>query len=40
MFKRGFGYGLTAKRLGVHAAAVREWQKMYHVIGKDGLLTM
>ena len=40
MFKRGFGYGLTAKRLGVPAATVREWQKMYRVIGKDGLLAM
>ena len=40
MFERGFGYGLTAKRLGVSAATVREWQKMYHVIGKGRLLTM
>ncbi|MFV1050244.1 helix-turn-helix domain-containing protein, partial [Klebsiella pneumoniae] len=40
MFERGFGYGLTAKKLGVSAATVREWQKMYHVIGRDGLLTM
>ena len=40
MFERGFGYDLTAKRLGVSAATVREWQKMYHVIGKDGLLAM
>ena len=40
MFKRGFGYGLTAKRLGVPAATVREWQKMYRVIGRDGLLAM
>ena len=40
MFERGFGYGLTAKRLGVSAATVREWQKMYHVIGKGGLLAM
>ena len=40
MFERGFGYGLTAKRLGVSAATVREWQKMYRVIGKDGLLAM
>ena len=40
MFERGFGYGLTARKLGVSAATVREWQKMYHVIGKDGLLTM
>ncbi len=40
MFERGFGYGLTARKLGVSAATVREWQKMYRVIGKDGLLTM
>ena len=40
MFERGFGYGLTARKLGVSAATVREWQKMYHVIGKDGLLAM
>ncbi|QXW97912.1 helix-turn-helix domain-containing protein [Rothia mucilaginosa] len=40
MFERGFGYGLTARKLGVSAATVREWQKTYHVIGKDGLLTM
>ena len=40
MFERGCGYGLTARRLGVSAATVREWQKMYHVIGRDGLLAM
>ena len=40
MFERGFGYGLTASRLGVSAATVREWQKMYRVIGKGGLLAM
>ena len=40
MFEKGFGYGLTASRLGMSAATVREWQKTYHVIGKDGLLTM
>ena len=40
MFKRGFGYGLTARRLGVSAATVREWQKMYRVIGRGGLLAM
>ena len=40
MFERGFGYGSTASRLGVSAATVREWQKMYRVIGKGGLLTM
>ena len=40
MFERGCGYGLTASRLGVSAATVREWQKMYHVIGRDGLLAM
>ena len=34
MFERGFGYGLTARKLGVSAATVREWQKTYHVIGK------
>ena len=37
MFERGFGYGLTASRLGVSAATMREWQKMYRVIGRDGL---
>ena len=40
MFEKGFGYGLTAKRLGMSAATVREWQKMYRVIGKGGLLAM
>ena len=40
MFEKGRGYRLTAKRLGVSAATVREWQKMYHVIGKGRLLTM
>lgn len=40
MFERGFGYGLTARKLGVSAETVREWQKMYRVIGRDGLLTM
>lgn len=40
MFESGLGYDLTAKRLGVSAATVREWQKMYRVIGKDGLLAM
>ena len=40
MFERGFGYGLTAKKLGMSAATVREWQKTYRVIGKDGLLAM
>ena len=40
MFERGFGYGLTASRLGVSAATMREWKKMYRVIGRDGLLAM
>ena len=40
MFERGYGYGLTARKLGVSAATVREWQKMYRVIGRSGLLTM
>ena len=40
MFERGFGYSLTARRLGVSAETVREWQKMYRVIGRDGLLAM
>ena len=40
MFERGFGYGLTARRLGVSAETVREWQKMYRVIGRDGLVAM
>ena len=40
MFERGFGYRLTAGRLGVSAETVREWQKMYRVIGRDGLLAM
>lgn len=38
MFEKGFGYGVTAKRLGVPAATVREWQKMYRVIGRAGFL--
>ena len=40
LFERGCGYQLTAKRLGVPAEAVRDWQKTYRVIGKDGLLAM
>lgn len=40
MFEKGCGYRLTARKLGVSAATVREWQKMYRVIGKDGLLAM
>lgn len=40
MFEKGFGYGVTARKLGVSAATVREWQKMYRVIGKGGLLAM
>ena len=40
MFEKGLGYGVTARKLGVSAATVREWQKMYHVIGKGGLLAM
>ncbi len=40
MLERGFGYGLTARKLGVSAETVREWQKMYRVIGRGGLLTM
>ena len=40
MFESGFGYGLTARKLGMSAATVREWQKMYHVIGRNGLLAM
>ena len=40
MFERGFGYGLSARRLGVCAETVREWQKMYRVIGRGGLLAM
>ena len=40
MFERGFGYRLTAGRLGVSAETVREWQKMYRVIGRGGLLAM
>ena len=40
LFERGFGYGLTAKRLGVPAEAVRHWQETYRAIGKDGLLAM
>ena len=40
MFEKGFGYGLTARKLGVPAATVREWQKTYRVIGKSGLLAM
>ena len=40
MLDKGCGYGVTAKRLGVSAATVSEWQKMYRVIGKGGLLAM
>ena len=40
MFERGFGYRLSARRLGVSAETVREWQKMYRVIGRGGLLAM
>ena len=40
MFEKGCGYRLTAKSLGISAATVREWQKMYRVIGKGGLLAM
>ena len=40
MFEKGRGYRLTARKLGVSAATVREWQKMYRVIGRDGLLAM
>ena len=40
MFERGLGYGVTARKLGVSAATVREWQKMHHVIGRSGLLAM
>ena len=40
MFEKGCGYRLTARRLGVSAATVREWQKMYRVIGKGGFLAM
>ena len=40
MFESGLGYDLTAKRLGVSAATVREWQKMYRVIGRSGFLAM
>ena len=40
MFESGLGYDLTARRLGVSAATVREWQKTYRVIGRSGLLAM
>ena len=40
MFEKGRGYRLTARKLGVSAATVREWQKMYRVIGRSGLLAM
>ena len=40
MFEKGLGYGSTAKSLGISAATVREWQKMYRVIGRSGLLAM
>ena len=40
MFEKGRGYRLTARKLGMSAATVREWQKMYRVIGKGGLLAM
>ena len=37
LFERGCGYALTARRLGVPAETVREWQKMYRAIGRNGL---
>ncbi len=40
MFERGCGYDLTAKSLGMSAATVREWQKMYRVNGRSGFLAM
>ena len=40
MFESGFGYDLTARKLGMSAATVREWQKMYRVIGRSGFLAM
>lgn len=40
LFERGCGYGLTARRLGVCAETVREWQKMYRAIGRGGFLAM
>ena len=40
MFERGFSYALTARRLGVPAETVREWQKTYRAIGRNGLLAM
>ena len=40
LFERGCGYGVTARRLGVCAETVREWQKMYRAIGRGGLLAM
>ena len=40
MFEKGFDCRLTARKLGVPAATVREWQKTYRVIGKGGLLAM
>ena len=40
MFEKGRGYRLTASRLGVSAATVREWQKMYRAIGRSGFLAM
>ena len=40
MFERGCGYALTARRLGVPAETVREWQKTYRAIGRNGLFAM
>ena len=40
MFEKRCGYRVTAKRLGMSAATVREWQKMYRVIGRSGFLAM
>ena len=40
LFERGCAYGLTARRLGVSAETVREWQKMYRAIGRGGFLAM
>ena len=40
MFERGFGYRLAARRLGVSAETVREWQKTYRVIRRGWLVAM
>ena len=38
MFEKGFGYGVTARKLGVSAATVREWRRCTTSSGRAGFL--